>query len=100
MAKTYDVIVGGVGAMGSATCWRLAQRGLRVLGLERFAIPHRMGSSHGVNRIIRLAEQEGRVLRHPVVLMHNQPAGNPATVSALPVIIRFFRAHGYRFVRV
>ena len=27
-------------------------------------------------------------------------AGNPATVSALPVIIRFFRAHGYRFVRV
>ena len=50
--------------------------------------------------IIRLAEQEGRALRHPVVLMHNQPAGNPATVSALPVIIRFFRAHGYRFVRV
>ncbi|HYX59792.1 MAG TPA: hypothetical protein VE888_12380 [Streptosporangiaceae bacterium] len=40
------------------------------------------------------------MLRHPVVLMHNQPAGNPATVSALPVIIRFFRAHGYRFVRV
>jgi len=30
----------------------------------------------------------------------NQPAGNPATVAALPVIIRFFRAHGYRFVRV
>jgi len=49
------VIVAGVGAMGSAACWRLAQRGLRVLGLERFAIPHRMGSSHGVNRIIRLA---------------------------------------------
>ena len=55
MGKTYDVIVAGVGAMGSAACWRLAQRGLRVLGLERFAIPHRMGSSHGVNRIIRLA---------------------------------------------
>src|ERR1041385_7942988 len=32
--------------------------------------------------------------------IHNQPAGNPATVSALPVIIRFFRAHGYRFARV
>jgi peptidoglycan/xylan/chitin deacetylase (PgdA/CDA1 family) len=42
----------------------------------------------------------GQALRHPVVLMHNQPAGNPATVSALPVIIRFFRPHGYRFVRV
>jgi peptidoglycan/xylan/chitin deacetylase (PgdA/CDA1 family) len=58
------------------------------------------GSSFWVNRIIRLAEREGGALRHPVVLMHNQPAGNPATVSALPVIIRFFRSHGYRFVRV
>jgi len=32
--------------------------------------------------------------------MHNQPAGNPATVSALPAIIRFFRSRGYRFVPV
>jgi peptidoglycan/xylan/chitin deacetylase (PgdA/CDA1 family) len=32
--------------------------------------------------------------------MHNQPAGNPSTVAALPVIIRFFRSHGYRFVRL
>ena len=38
------------------------------------------------------------VLRHPIVLMHNQPIGNPATVSALPAIIQFFRSHGYRFV--
>jgi peptidoglycan/xylan/chitin deacetylase (PgdA/CDA1 family) len=58
------------------------------------------GSSFWVNRIIRLAEREGGALRHPVMLMHNQPAGNPATVSALPVIIRFFRSHGYRFVRL
>jgi chitin deacetylase len=56
------------------------------------------GSSYWVRRIIRLAEYEGGRLRHPVVLMHNQPAGNPATVSALPVIIRFFRSNGYRFV--
>ena len=47
-----------------------------------------------MNRIIHLAESEGGVLRHPVVLMHNQPAGNPATVRALPVIIRFFRSRG------
>lgn len=53
--NTYDVIVAGVGGMGSATCWQLARRGKRVLGLERFDIPHAMGSSHGVNRIIRLA---------------------------------------------
>jgi sarcosine oxidase len=51
----YDVIVAGVGGMGSATCWQLARRGKRVLGLERFDIPHAMGSSHGINRIIRLA---------------------------------------------
>ena len=51
----YDVIVVGVGGMGSAACWQLARRGERVLGLERFDIPHAMGSSHGVNRIIRLA---------------------------------------------
>ena len=55
---TYDVIVVGVGGMGSAACWQLAQRGQRVLGLERFDIPHAMGSSHGVTRIIRLPYYE------------------------------------------
>ncbi len=59
MAKqTYDVIVVGVGGMGSAACWQLARRGQRVLGLERFDIPHAHGSSHGVTRIIRLAYYE------------------------------------------
>jgi sarcosine oxidase len=57
--RHYDVIVAGVGAMGSAACFHLARRGKRVLGLERFDIPHAMGSSHGVNRIIRLAYAEG-----------------------------------------
>jgi sarcosine oxidase len=57
--QTHDVIVAGVGAMGSAACWHLAQRGLRVLGLERFDLGHAMGSSHGLNRIIRLAYFEG-----------------------------------------
>ncbi len=51
----YDVIVIGVGGMGSATVHQLAKRGKSVLGLERFDIPHTMGSSHGVNRIIRMA---------------------------------------------
>src|SRR5687767_1916091 len=44
--------------MGSATSYYLARRGKRVLGLERFGIPHAMGSSHGTNRIIRLAYYE------------------------------------------
>jgi sarcosine oxidase len=51
----YDTIVIGIGGMGSAAAYHLARRGQRVLGLERFDIPHRMGSSHGINRIIRLA---------------------------------------------
>ena len=52
---TYDVIVIGVGGMGSATVYELASRGMRVMGLERFSIPNDSGSSHGVNRIIRMA---------------------------------------------
>jgi sarcosine oxidase len=55
MSQTYDVIVAGLGGMGSAAAWHLARRGVRVLGLERFDIPHTHGSSHGFNRIIRLA---------------------------------------------
>jgi sarcosine oxidase len=53
--SAFDVIVAGVGGMGAQTCLRLAERGQRVLGLERFDIPHAFGSSHGFNRIIRLA---------------------------------------------
>lgn len=44
--------------MGSATVYQLAKQGKRVLGLERFDIPHDQGSSHGVSRIIRLAYYE------------------------------------------
>jgi sarcosine oxidase len=54
----YDVIVVGVGGMGSATVYQLAKRGRRVLGLERFDIPNDQGSSHGITRIIRLAYYE------------------------------------------
>lgn len=54
----YDVVVIGAGAMGSAAAYYLARRGKRVLCLERFGIPHNMGSSHGHTRIIRLAYYE------------------------------------------
>ncbi|WP_435180312.1 N-methyl-L-tryptophan oxidase [Halorussus sp. AFM4] len=53
-----DVIVAGVGGMGSATAYHLARRGLDVLGLERYDVPHAMGSSHGITRIIRRAYYE------------------------------------------
>jgi sarcosine oxidase len=55
---SYDVIVLGLGAMGSAALHHLAARGLRVLGLERFTIPHDRGSYHGRTRIIRMAYHE------------------------------------------
>ena len=56
--RPYDVIVLGLGGMGSATLFHLARRGLRVLGLERFDLVHEYGSSHGLTRIIRLAYWE------------------------------------------
>ncbi|HEX5633032.1 MAG TPA: N-methyl-L-tryptophan oxidase [Gemmatimonadales bacterium] len=55
MTATYDVVVAGLGAMGSATLCELARRGHRVLGLDRFTPPHDRGSSHGRSRIIREA---------------------------------------------
>ncbi len=56
MGKTgYDVAVLGLGAMGSAAAYHLAQRGQRVLALDRFHPPHEHGSSHGHTRAIRKA---------------------------------------------
>ncbi len=49
----YDVIVVGLGGMGSAAAYHLAARGRRVLGLERHEPAHDKGSSHGGSRIIR-----------------------------------------------
>ncbi len=54
----YDVIVAGVGGMGSATVCELARRGRRVLGLEQHSLGHDQGSSHGHTRIIRQAYYE------------------------------------------
>jgi sarcosine oxidase len=53
VAESYDVVVVGLGALGSATAWQLARRGLRVLGLERFELGHRRGASHDTSRILR-----------------------------------------------
>jgi sarcosine oxidase len=51
----YDVIVAGLGGMGSSAAYHLVGRGKKVLGLERYAPAHDMGSSHGQSRIIRQA---------------------------------------------
>src|SRR5918995_3914050 len=41
--------------MGGAAARELARRGLRVLGIDRYAPPHAHGSTHGRTRIIREA---------------------------------------------
>ena len=51
----YDVIVLGMGVVGSATAYHLARAGQHVLALEQFDLDHQLGSSYGSSRIIRYA---------------------------------------------
>ena len=55
----YDVVVIGLGAVGSATLYQLSKSGKKILGIDRFESPHVYGSSHGETRITRLAVGEG-----------------------------------------
>ena len=60
-SNTYDIIVVGLGANGSAALWHLAKTNKRILGIDRFQPPHNKGSSHGKSRIIRQAYHESPV---------------------------------------
>lgn len=55
----YDLIVLGLGAMGSATAYHAARSGYKVLGLDAYQRNHTVGSSHGHSRIIRESYAEG-----------------------------------------
>jgi sarcosine oxidase len=55
MQRDYDVIVLGLGGLGSAAAYWLARGGVRVLGLEQFELGHLRGASHDHSRIIRLS---------------------------------------------
>jgi sarcosine oxidase len=57
--ESFDTIVVGLGAMGSASVYQLAKRHNRVLGIDQFSVPHDYGSTHGGSRIIRQAIGEG-----------------------------------------
>ena len=59
MENSYQTVVIGLGAMGSAATYQLARRGNRVLGIDQFSPPHIYGSSHGDTRISRQAIGEG-----------------------------------------
>jgi sarcosine oxidase len=60
MVEQADLVVVGLGAMGSAVLYQLAKRGAKVIGIDRFVPPHQMGSSHGETRLTRQAVGEGR----------------------------------------
>ena len=66
--QRYDVIVVGLGGMGSAAAANLAARGRSVLGLEQFTPAHDRGSSHGESRVIRQAYFEG--VEYVPLLLH------------------------------
>lgn len=53
--QRVDVVVIGLGAMGSAALMHLARRGVRVVGIEQHGLGHDRGSSTGESRIIRKA---------------------------------------------
>ena len=59
MIAELDVIVVGLGAMGSAAAYQLAKKGVRTAGIDLYSPPHVHGSSHGQTRITRLAIGEG-----------------------------------------
>lgn len=85
----------------NATTLSVAQsRRLAVFTRSRDTIDWReegSSSAASIARIITRAET-GASQSHPVILMHNGPVGNPATVAALPTIITFYRDHAYTFV--
>ena len=87
MSITYDVIVVGLGGMGTAAAHALAARGRRVLGLDRYAPGHAHGSSHGHTRIIREAYYE-----HPayVPLVRRAFAGwyHLEQLTGAPLLVR------------
>ena len=68
--KVYDAIIVGLGAMGAAALYQLADRGALVLGLDRYGPPHDLGSSHGDTRVTRLAIGEGEHLTPLVKRSH------------------------------
>ncbi len=70
MTANFDVIVIGLGAMGSAALYQLAKRGRKALGIDRHAPPHCFGSTHGETRITRVACGEG-VEYSPLALRSN-----------------------------
>jgi len=73
--KSWDVIVVGAGAVGSAALRAATEAGARVLGLEQYTPANPRGSSHGHSRIFRHAYFEHPdyvpLLRHATVRLES-----------------------------
>jgi len=115
MVEEVDVVVVGLGVMGAATLAALARRGVRAVGLERFDVPHALGSSHGGTRVIRKAYYEDpryvpllhdawdawrrleREVGEPLLLqtggLHFGPADSPGLQGVLDAVGRHVLAH-------
>jgi sarcosine oxidase len=61
--EEVDVVVVGAGIAGLSAAWRLAAAGTEALVLERFALGHDRGSSHGATRIFRFAYDDPTYVR-------------------------------------
>jgi sarcosine oxidase len=59
--KHADVVVVGLGSMGSMALWQLAERGVDVVGVEQFGRVHTNGAYAGESRLFRVAAKEGQV---------------------------------------
>jgi len=114
-----DVAVIGLGAMGAATLYQLALRGVRAVGIDRYDPPHDRGSTHGETRVTRQAVGEGEHFV-PLVLRSHEiwralerrtgqsllvtcgelligPEGSPARLHHKPGFFRQTRAVADRF---
>jgi sarcosine oxidase len=113
--KQADVIIIGLGAMGTAAAFQCAQRGLRVIGIEQFELGHERGSSHGKSRVIRKAyfedprfvpllhatydewreveSQSGQRLLHLVGCLNMGPPAHPAIEGVRASVRQHALAH-------
>jgi sarcosine oxidase len=110
-----DVVVAGLGSMGSMALWQLAKRGVDVLGIEQFGRVHTYGAYAGESRLFRVAAKEGEVFI-PALLRSRElwqelgtaygqdpllkvgalsvgPQGHPALESTLSSIRRYDLPH-------
>ena len=86
-AQHFDLIVVGLGAMGSAALYQASKRGASALGIDRYTPPHTMGSSHGDTRITRNAIGEGEMYM-PFVKRSNEIWRELEAATGRPCFIR------------